>query len=81
MTKVILNQHNVTNRANEPCAGIVYVHKREDCVMLAARISKVYLFKSACILVVTSIFMSVLLRFATDDWSRMCTLPCRVERF
>jgi len=33
-------QHNVVKKKNEPCSGIVYVHKREDCSSLAAKIGK-----------------------------------------
>ncbi|KAL3784125.1 hypothetical protein HJC23_005783 [Cyclotella cryptica] len=40
LTKVIQKQHDIASKKNEPCSGIVYVHKREDCVSLAARISK-----------------------------------------
>eukprot|EP00804_Cyclotella_cryptica_P009237 CCRYP_016747-RD/>CCRYP_016747-RD protein AED:0.42 eAED:0.42 QI:0/0.5/0.66/1/0.5/0.33/3/519/100 len=43
LTKVIQKQHDIASKKNEPCSGIVYVHKREDCVSLAARISKVIL--------------------------------------
>ena len=41
MIKVIQNQHSIAAETNASCAGIVYVHKRDDCVMLASRISKV----------------------------------------
>ncbi|KAL7488025.1 hypothetical protein ACHAW6_013614 [Cyclotella cf. meneghiniana] len=40
LTKVIQKQHEIAGKEKEPCSGIVYVHKREDCVSLAARISK-----------------------------------------
>ena len=41
LTKVVQKQHEIADKAKQPCSGIVYVHKREDCAYLAARISKV----------------------------------------
>lgn len=33
-------QHDAAKERNEPCSGIIYVHKREDCSSLAARVGK-----------------------------------------
>ncbi|ACI64565.1 predicted protein, partial [Thalassiosira pseudonana CCMP1335] len=33
-------QHDVAEKAKQPCSGIIYVHKREDCTTLAIQISK-----------------------------------------
>ena len=35
----VKRQHEATKK-NEPCSGIIYVHKREDCESLAKQISK-----------------------------------------
>ena len=43
LTKVVKQQHEIANKANEPCNGIVYVFRRQDCAFLASRISKVTL--------------------------------------
>ena len=36
----VKKQHAAAERAKQPCAGIIYVHKREDCQSLAMQISK-----------------------------------------
>jgi len=40
LTKVVKQQHEIANKANEPCNGIVYVFRRQDCAYLASRIAK-----------------------------------------
>mmetsp|Transcript_2221 Transcript_2221/g.4217 ORF Transcript_2221/g.4217 Transcript_2221/m.4217 type:complete len:988 (-) Transcript_2221:221-3184(-) len=37
---VVKKQHEIANKADQPCSGIIYVHKREDCQSLATQISK-----------------------------------------
>lgn len=41
LSRVVQQQHEIAQKANKPCNGIVYVHKRDDCGYLASRISKV----------------------------------------
>lgn len=41
LAQVVQKQHELAQKANEPCSGIIYVHKRDDCAYLAARLSKV----------------------------------------
>ena len=36
---VVKKQHDAAK--NQPCSGIIYVHKRQDCESLAKQISKV----------------------------------------
>ncbi len=48
---VVKGQHETASKNNQPCSGIVYVHKREDCQSLAMMISKVSIrnhLRSAC---------------------------------
>ncbi|KAL7551933.1 hypothetical protein ACHAWF_015156 [Thalassiosira exigua] len=40
MLSIIKLQHEIAKKANQPCSGIVYVHKREDCQSLATQIFK-----------------------------------------
>lgn len=40
LSKFISKQHKRAQKMNEPCSGIVYVHKREDAESLAKEISK-----------------------------------------
>ena len=37
---VVKKQHEIAKKADQPCSGIIYVHKREDCQSLATQISK-----------------------------------------
>jgi hypothetical protein len=41
LVAVVMEQHDIASRSKQPCSGIVYVHKREDCQSLALTISKV----------------------------------------
>lgn len=36
----VKKQHDAASKAKEPCSGIIYCHKREDCASLAKQISK-----------------------------------------
>lgn len=40
LIKEVKNQHVTAEKAKQPCAGIIYVHKREDCLSLATQIYK-----------------------------------------
>jgi len=40
LINAIKEQHDVAEKAKQPCSGIIYVHKREDCTTLAIQISK-----------------------------------------
>ena len=40
LIKEVKTQHITAEKANQPCAGIIYVHKREDCKSLATQIYK-----------------------------------------
>ena len=40
MLAIIYEQHSKARAANEPCAGIIYVHKRDDTTMLADKITR-----------------------------------------
>ena len=40
LIKEVKTQHITAEKANQPCAGIIYVHKREDCQSLATQIYK-----------------------------------------
>ena len=83
LTKVIQKQHEIAEKEKEPCSGIVYVHKREDCVSLAARISKVilrYLFHANDQFYLSFHLDSLFYHFVTDDWISDCSLPCWSQR-
>ena len=41
LVDVVKKQHTNAKIKNQPCSGIIYVHKRQDCQALAAQISKV----------------------------------------
>lgn len=52
LSKVVKQQHEIADKANAPCNGIVYVFRREDCAILASRITKVISHSSLiCIIV------------------------------
>lgn len=40
LVSVVKKQHDTAKQNNQPCSGIVYVHKREDCTSLATQLSK-----------------------------------------
>mmetsp|Transcript_25370 Transcript_25370/g.39831 ORF Transcript_25370/g.39831 Transcript_25370/m.39831 type:complete len:879 (+) Transcript_25370:147-2783(+) len=40
LIKEVKNQHVTADKAKQSCAGIIYVHKREDCLSLATQIYK-----------------------------------------
>jgi len=40
LVAVVKKEHQTANKKNQPCSGIIYVHKREDCQSLATQISK-----------------------------------------
>jgi len=40
LVAVVKEHHEKAKKANEPCSGIIYVHKREDCTALATQITK-----------------------------------------
>jgi len=40
LIKEVKKQHVTAEKAKQPCAGIIYVHKREDCQSLATQIYK-----------------------------------------
>ena len=42
---VVKKQHFKAKANKQPCSGIIYVHKREDCHALATQISKVRFYK------------------------------------
>ncbi|KAL9184396.1 hypothetical protein ACHAXT_002482 [Thalassiosira profunda] len=40
LVSVVKKEHGAANKENQPCSGIVYVHKKDDCQSLAAQIAK-----------------------------------------
>ncbi|KAL7537949.1 hypothetical protein ACHAXR_009126, partial [Thalassiosira sp. AJA248-18] len=40
LVAVVKKQHEIANKTNQPCSGIIYVHKRDDCSSLSAQIRK-----------------------------------------
>eukprot|EP00957_Ditylum_brightwellii_P192676 14671173-Ditylum_brightwellii.AAC.1 len=40
LVKFVKQQHSTHDSKNEPCSGIVYVHKREDTARLALQITR-----------------------------------------
>lgn len=46
LVSFVKQQHETTKKVNQPCSGIIYVHKREDCQALATQICKVRLMKN-----------------------------------
>ena len=43
LIEVVKNQHETAKKSFQPCSGIIYVHKRDDCQVLATQIYKVRL--------------------------------------
>jgi len=45
LVAVVKKQHSIAKKANRPCSGICYVHKRDDCQSLTLQIAKVSLIR------------------------------------
>ena len=77
----VKEQHATAKKMDQPCSGIIYVHKREDCQSIASQLSKVRLPNDFCALSSFEAEYNVQypMLHLPGDWAVVCSLPCRTQ--